>query len=165
MRCSSHGMRRLAAAGDTCEWKMFRGVAPNDLALLPRDTENLRARAMDVDYGLRTQVADAGLEADPPLGRDNEKSVEAGRAADVATERYANAAHLCSDPLRITTYFFAPFELLRAAIERLLEECAGCVLQLALHRRSVLRFALRTVEAADGHLVGSQLARGFGDER
>ena len=64
-------MRRLAAARDTGERKMFRGVAPNDVALFPWDTENLRARAMDVDNRLRAQVADAGLEADPPLGRND----------------------------------------------------------------------------------------------
>src|SRR5205085_4080897 len=76
MRGPRHGVGRLAAAGNAGEWQVFRGVAPDDIALFPRDTENFGARAVDVDHRLRPQVADAGLEADPAIGRDHEKSVE-----------------------------------------------------------------------------------------
>src|SRR5207237_3142639 len=74
--------------------------------------------ALPIYHRLRAQVANAGLEADAALRRDDQKSVEADGAADVATERHADAAHLCTDPLRIAAYLFAPFELHCAEIGR-----------------------------------------------
>src|SRR5882724_9893619 len=97
--CNGMGRARhrvccLAAAGDAGERKVFRGVAPDDIALLPGHAENLGTRAVDVNHRLRSQVADSGLEADPPIGRDKEKPVESDSAADETAKRYTDTAHL-----------------------------------------------------------------------
>src|SRR5882724_3710395 len=165
MRRARHRVRCLAAAGDTRKRNVLRRVTPNHIALFPGDTENFRTRAVHVNHGLRSKIADSGLEADPAIGRDDQKSVEPDGAAYVTTEGYADAAHLRADPLRTARHPLLPLELLRAAIECILYESAGRVLQLALHRRSILRLALGTVDAADGHLVQTEFARSFGDDR
>ena len=150
---AGHRVRRLAAAGHARERKMLRRVAPHDVALFPGDAENLRAGAMDIDHRFGSQISDSGLEAHPAIGRDDEQPVEADGAADVAAQRYADAAHFGADPFGAARHPLLPVELLRAALQRFLEKCAGRVLKLALHRRPVLRFAFRTVDVADRHLV------------
>src|SRR5207244_12791333 len=83
----------------------------------------------------------------------------------VAAERHADAADLRSDPLRISRRPLAPFELFRAAVECLLEECTGGMLPLALHDGSELGLALRTVDTSNRDLVEAGRPRGFGDDR
>src|SRR4029077_19772884 len=58
-----------------------------------------------------------------------------------------------------------PFELFRTAVERLLEECAGGMLHRPLCWRTKWRFAFRTVDAADRHLVNPEPACSFRDDR
>src|ERR1700676_101101 len=102
---------------------MFRRVAPHDIALFPRDAQNLRTCAVDVDHRLRSQISDSRLEADPAIGRDHKKSVKTGTAANVTAEGDAHAAHFGANPLRIARRPLLPFELLRSALQRFLDEC------------------------------------------
>src|SRR5205814_11926 len=127
--------------------------------------ENFRTRAVDVNHRLRSQVADSGLELDPAIGRDDQKSVKSDGAAYVTTKGYADAAYFRAHAFRAARHPLLPLELLRASIECVLEESAGRVLQLALDRRTVLRLALGTVDAADGYLVQPEFACSFGDDR
>ena len=165
MGSPGHGVRRLAAAGYARERKMFRRITPHDIALFPGDAEGLRARAVDVDHGLRSQISNSGLEADPAIGRDDEKSVEADGATDVAAKRYADPAYFGADPFGTACHPLLPLELLRAALQRFFQECAGRVLKPALHRRPVERLAFRTVDVADRYLVHSEMPGGFRDNR
>src|ERR1019366_912141 len=121
---------------------MLFGVTPHDVALFPGDAENLRTRAVDIDHRLRSQISNSGLEADPALGRDDEKSIEAGGAAYVAAERHAHPAYFGSDPLGAARHSLLPLKLLGAALECFLEKCAGRVLKLAIYRRPVGRLTL-----------------------
>src|SRR5258708_5710353 len=83
---TGHCMRRLAAAGHTCEGKMLRRVAPDNIALFPWDAENLRGSAVNVDHRFRSQISNSRLESDATIGGDDEKSVEPSSATDVAAE-------------------------------------------------------------------------------
>ena len=67
MGCARHCVGRLAAAGDTGERQIPRCVSPNHIALLPWDSEKLRADPVYVNHGLRSQIADSRLESDPPI--------------------------------------------------------------------------------------------------
>ena len=93
IRCACHRVCGLAAARHAGERQVLRGVAPDDIALVPGDAENLRSHAMDVNDRLRPQIANAGLEGDPAVGLHDEKPVEADRAAVVNAQGYADATH------------------------------------------------------------------------
>jgi hypothetical protein len=101
------------------------GVAPADVALVPRHAEHLGSDAVDVHHRLGPQIADSRLEADAAIGHDEKEPVEADRAADVTANRYADAAHLRADLLRAARDAFLPVELFRATVERFLNKCAG----------------------------------------
>src|SRR5260370_11360123 len=70
-----HRVSCLAAAGHAGEGKVLSRVTPHNIALFPWHTENFSARAVYVDYRLRSQVADPRLEGDPPIRFNNYKSV------------------------------------------------------------------------------------------
>src|ERR1035437_6518972 len=159
-----HCVGRLASAGNTGERKVLRRVAPYNIALLPRHSENFGSRAMHVDHRFRSEVADSGLEVHTPIRLDNEETIEADRATDETTQRNPDAAHLRSDPFRRARDPLAPFELFCPAVEGFLEERARRVGSLALRRRSERRFAFRTIDSADGDLVEFELARRFRSE-
>src|SRR5208337_3181531 len=165
IRGPRHRVRGLAAAGNTSKWKVLCRVAPNDFAFFPRHAKNFCARAVNVDHRLGSQVADARLETDTAIWPDDEQPVEPNRAANVTAQRDTNAANLCADSFRSARNPLAPSKLLRAAVERFFEKCAGGILPLALYRRSEWRFALGAVDAANGYLVDSQLARGLRYDR
>ncbi len=99
IRRPRHGMGGLAAAGDTGKRQILRGIAPDDIAHLPRHAEYLRTCAMDIDHRFRSQIADSRVEADPALGSYDHQPIESDRAADITAKRYADAAHLGADPL------------------------------------------------------------------
>ncbi len=86
MRRPRHRVCRLAAAGHAGERKVLRRIAPYDIALLPRHTQNFRACTMDVDHRLRSEVTDPRVESNPAIGRDEDKPVKADSAADVTTK-------------------------------------------------------------------------------
>ena len=115
--------------------EVLGGIAPDDVADFPGHSENLSAGAMNIDDRFCAQVADAGLECDAALRRDDDQTVEADGAADIAAERYADAAHLGADAFGLTRHSFLPLELLGAAVERFLEEAAGRVTALAVDWR------------------------------
>src|SRR5271165_6097811 len=100
VRRACHGMGRLAAAGNAGERKVLRRVAPYNVALLPRNSQNFGARTVNVAHRFRTQVADSRLEGYSAVGLDDQNPIEADRATDKTTERDADAAHLGTDPLR-----------------------------------------------------------------
>src|SRR6266568_8813346 len=160
-----HRVSRLAAAGDAGEREVFGRVAPCNVALLPRYSENFGSRAMYVDDRLCSQVADSGLEVHTAIRLDNEETIESDRAANITAERYADAAHLCADPLRRARDPLTPFELLCPAVEGFPEERACRIRPLAFHFRPEWRLALRTIDSADGHLVEPEFARRFRDDR
>ena len=110
-------MRGLAAAGHARKRKMLRRVAPHHVAFLPGDAEHFCAGTVDVNHRFCSQVSDSGLEAHPAIGRDHQKSVKADGAADVAAQRYANAAYLRADSLGIPRHPVLPIEFLRAALQ------------------------------------------------
>ena len=78
----------------------FFDVLPQVMfALFPGHAEKFGNHAMHVGPGFRSQIADAGLDIDPAIGLDDEQAVKARGAAGVATDRYADAAHLRAVPL------------------------------------------------------------------
>src|ERR1700733_194388 len=163
--CPRHGMRRLTSAGNTGERQISRRVAPDNIAFFPRHAENLCTGAMHIHHRLGSEVADSRLESDAAIWFDDEKPVESDGAANVTAERHAHTANFRAYPLRRTRDPFAPFELLRAAVERFFQKCAGGVLALPLHHWPQRSFALGAVDAANRHLVNSQLARRFRNNR
>src|ERR1017187_9132583 len=162
--CPRHGVRRLTSAGDAGERKISRRVAPDYVAFFPRHAENLRTRAMYIHHRLGSKVADSRLEGDASIRLDDEKPVESDRASDVTTQRNANAANFRAFPLRSACDPLVPLELLRATVKCFFQECAGGILAFSLHYWSQRRLALGAVDAADGYLVNSQLARRFRDD-
>src|SRR5260370_42249998 len=100
-----------------------------------------------------------------PVRLDNEETIESDRAANITAERSPDAAHFCTDPLRRARSPLPPFELFRPAVEGFLEERARRIRPLAFHFRPEWRFALRTIDSADGDLVEPELARRFRDDR
>src|ERR1700722_1757677 len=165
MRGPRHRVSRLAASGHARIRKMLRRVAPYDIALFPGDAQNLRTCAVNVDHRLGSQIADSRLELDPALGRDDEQSIEAYRAADVTAKRYANSARFGSDPFGAASRSLAPIELFRSTLKRFLKKCASRVLKFTLYRRPVLRLAFRTVHVADRDLVHAELSCRFRNDR
>src|ERR1035437_1694129 len=165
IRRPRHRVGCLAAAGDAGKRKILRRAAPRHVAFLPWHAEDLGANAMYVNHRLCSQVADARLEVDPAIRLDNKKTIEPDRASNVTAQRYADAAHFRADPLRGACNSLAPLELLRAAVERFFEKRTGGILPLPLHCWSERSFALGAVDAADRHLVNSELAPGFCDDR
>ncbi len=126
---------------------------------------DFRTRALYIYHRLGSQVTDSRLKGDPAVRLDDEKPVESYGATDVAAQRNANAADFGAYPLLRTRNPLAPFELLGATVECFLQECARRILAFPLHCRSQQRLALGAVDAADRHLVNSELARGFRDDR
>src|SRR5580658_4291649 len=120
---------------------------------------------MYIDHRLGSEVADSRLESDAAIRFDDEKPVESDGAANVTAERHAHTANFRAYPLRRTRDPFAPLELLRAAVERFFQKCAGGVLALPLHYWPQRSFALGAVDAPNRYLVNSQLARSFGKNR
>src|SRR5580692_302875 len=159
-----HRVSCLATAGDAGEGKVLCRVPPNDVALFPRHSQDFRARAVDINHGLRSQVPDPRLEGDSTIRFDHQKAVESDRAANVAAQRYADAANFRAHPLRRSRDPLAPLELLGTAIKRFLEECAGRILPFSLHRWSERGLAFRAVDAANCHLINSEFARSFRDD-
>src|SRR5271156_3579660 len=119
---------------------------------------------MHIHHRFRTEVTDSRLEADAAAGGDAQEPVKADCAADVAAERYADAAHFRADALRLARHSFLPAELFRATVERIFQKCAGGVQPLAVHHRAELRLPFRAINAADSHLIEAEFARGFGDD-
>src|SRR5271167_129322 len=165
VRRACHCVGRLAAAGNTTERKVIRRVAPCNVALLPRNSQNFGTCTVNVDHRLRSQVADSRLEGYSAIGLDDQNPIEADRATDKTTERDADAAHLGTDPLRGARDPFAPFKLFRPPVERFLEERTRGVRPLPLHRRSEWRLALRTIDSADDYLVEPEFTPSFRDDR
>src|SRR5271165_2063374 len=100
VRRACHCMGRLAAAGNAGERKVIRRVAPCNVALLPRNFQNLCASTVNVDHRFRPQVADSRLEGYSAIGLDDQNPIEADRATDKTTERDTDTTHLGTDPLR-----------------------------------------------------------------
>src|SRR5208337_1138893 len=125
----------------------------------------LGAHAVDIAHRFRSQIADAGLEADAAIGFDEEESVISDGAADVTTHRYANAADLGADSFRVARDSLLPVELLRTLVKRFLDERAGGIKPLPAYFRPELCFSFRTVDTAEGHLIDTELAPGFCEDR
>src|SRR5271165_1234725 len=100
VRRACHRVGCLAAAGNAGERKVLRRVAPCNVALLPRNSQNFGACTVNVAHRFRPQVADSRLEGYSSIGLDDQNPIEADRATDKTTERNADAAHLGTDPLR-----------------------------------------------------------------
>src|SRR5665213_1027230 len=108
---------------------------------------------MYINHRFRSQVANARLELHTALLRDHQQAVKSDGAANVATERNADAAHLGSYALRVACRTFLPAELLRAAIERLFQEAAGSVSTFTFNFGAKFGFAFRAVHSPYIHLV------------
>src|SRR5271167_3176009 len=94
VRRACHCVGRLAAAGNASERQVVRRVAPCNVALLPRNSQNLGACTVNVDHRFRPQVADSRLEGYSAIGLDDQNPIETDRATDKTTERDADTAHL-----------------------------------------------------------------------
>src|ERR1700731_1041806 len=118
---------------------------------------------MYIHHRLGSQVADSGLESDVAIWLNDEKPVESDGAAHVTAQRNAHAANFRAYLflIRSTHDTLAPFELLGATVKCFFQECAGGILAFPLHHWSQRRLALGAVDAANRHLVNSELARGF----
>ena len=144
---AGHGVRGLAAARHTAPRHVLTVRAPAHVALLPRHTQHFGGHAMHIDDSFRSEVADSGLEADASVGFDQRQAIETRRTADVATHGDADAAHFGANALGSARDSFAPVELFRAAIERLLNESAGGVRPLSSRiRRSEGRLAFGGID-------------------
>src|SRR5271167_3436680 len=110
VRRACHCVGCLAAAGNASERKVVRRVAPCNVALLPRNSQNLGACTVNVDHRFRPQVADSRLEGYSAIGLDDQKPVESDCAADVTAQRYADAANFRAHPFRTARNPLAPFE-------------------------------------------------------
>ena len=164
MRRSRHCVGSLTAAGGTGIRKVLRGIAPYNVANFPGHTKNLSTSAMDIDHRFRSQIADARLELDPALRRNNQQSVESDCTANVGAQRDADAARLGSTAFGLARCFFLPLELLRAAVQRFFEETTGRVASHAFDGYSEFRLALRAIDAAQSHLVNAEFARSLGKD-
>ena len=102
-----------------------------------------RAGAMHVDHRFGSQVADARLKLHAALRRDHQQAVESDGAANIATERYANAARLGSHALRVARCAFLPPELLGTAVESFFQEATGGIAALAANLRRQIRLCLQ----------------------
>jgi hypothetical protein len=76
---------------------------------------------MYIHHRLRSEIADSRLEGDAAIRLDHKKPVESDGAANVTAQRNADAANFRADLFRSTRDPLAPFELLRAAVERFLK--------------------------------------------
>ena len=128
-------MGGLAAARDAGPRQILRRVAPGDIAFLPRNAEHFSSHAVDVADRLGSEIADAGLDVESAVRLDDEKPVEPDGA------RRRNVLIETPTPRTFVPFALAgarlslvPLELLRAAVERFLDERAGGVGLLASHR-------------------------------
>ena len=149
---------RLAAAGHAAPGQVLARVAPDHVALLPGHVEHLGRDALHIAERLGAEVADARVQAKPAIGQQHEQAIETGRARDKRADGHTGAAHLAALALAASGNACGPVELLRALVERLLDERArGVGLLTACVRRAELRLAFRRVDPADGDLIDAEL--------
>jgi hypothetical protein len=127
---------------------------------LPRHTQDLCADAMNVDHRFGAEVTNSRLEAEVPVGLDQQQAVESNRAADVTAQGHAHATHFGPAPLGLGDAFFI-VKRIGAAVEGFLDECAGRVGALATNGRADRRLSFRRIDIADRNLIEFQLARRF----
>ena len=121
IRRARHRVRRLAAADDAGVGHDASKCRPTRCRKYP--TARRASRRRRDAHRSPTSVPRLPMpdwNCTRPCGRDHQQSIESDCAADVATERDANAARLGADALRIARRALLPPELLCAAIECLL---------------------------------------------
>src|SRR6266568_4349988 len=86
VRGTSHCMRGLAAAGNTCPRQVLSCVSPGEIAFLPRHAQHLCNDAMAINDGFGAEVSDSRLNRNPPVGFDQKQPVIASGSAKEATD-------------------------------------------------------------------------------
>src|SRR6266516_1365642 len=124
MRRARVCMRLLAAARHAAPWQVLAGVATRQLDFLPRHADHFGRNPVAIAHRLRAEIADARLDVHPAVRLDDEQAVVSRRSGNEGARGHAVAADLRSLALAALHLPLVPLELLRAPIERFLDESA-----------------------------------------
>ncbi len=130
---------------------MVAGITPEYLAGFPGDVHGVGNHSPDIAEGLRSQIADARMDANTPLGSNDKKPVKAYGAGNKAPRRHANAAPERSSVRGSTCSFGLPVKCFHPIIQCLLNKGAGRGMEAAI------RFG-----RADRRLASGSMTKGRG---
>src|SRR5262249_42020240 len=146
--------------------QVLASVAPNHLALFPRNAQDVGPGAMHIDRRVGTEVADAGLELHLPVRSDDQKPVEADGARREWADRHARSTHLGTGTLADPRFLLFPLEELRTFVQSFLHEGARDVRLLSARgRRAEWGLAGWSVDLSNLDLIDAKLPSSLCQDR